>query len=93
MIGYVGTNDPVAKYHEYGTSRMPPRSFLGASLMAQERAIVEMTGRLFAAALMQGGPNYRELREMVQILRELGREIKKAADEFLDDNDESDGRR
>jgi hypothetical protein len=30
---------------------------------------------------------------MVQILRELGREIKKAADEFLDDNDESDGRR
>jgi phage gpG-like protein len=87
VIGYVGTNDPVAKYHEYGTSRMPPRSFLGASMMAQERAIVEMTGHLFAAA-MQGGPNFREMREMVSMLRELGRELKKVADEFLDTDDE-----
>ena len=46
-----------------------------------------MTERLVVAALMQGGPNYRELREIIHILREMGREIKKAADEFLDTDD------
>ncbi len=57
--------------------------------MAQERAIVEMTARLVAGAMIQGGPGYRELREIIHILREMGREIKKAADEFLDDREEN----
>jgi hypothetical protein len=26
VVGYVGTNDPVAKYHELGTRTIPPRS-------------------------------------------------------------------
>jgi phage gpG-like protein len=26
---FVGTNDPVAPFHEFGTSRIPPRPFLG----------------------------------------------------------------
>jgi hypothetical protein len=29
VVGYVGTNDPIAKYHELGTRTIPPRSFLG----------------------------------------------------------------
>lgn len=29
---YVGTNDEKAKWHEFGTSRIPPRPFLGGAL-------------------------------------------------------------
>jgi phage gpG-like protein len=29
VVGYVGTNDPIAKYHELATRTIPPRSFLG----------------------------------------------------------------
>ena len=89
LVGYVGSTSKIALYQEMGTSRIPPRPFLSASLMAQERAIVELFGRMVSAAMMHGGPNYRELREIVGILREMGREIKKAADEFLDDRQEN----
>ncbi|MEJ0093509.1 MAG: hypothetical protein WDN46_08730 [Methylocella sp.] len=44
-----------------------------------------MGRRLVHGALMQGGPNYRELREIIHLLREIGREIKKAYKEFVND--------
>lgn len=92
VVGYVGSTSKIAAYMELGTRHIPPRSFLAASAMAQERAIHEMTGRLVMGAILQGGPNFRELREIVHILREMGREIKKAADELLDDPDDSEKR-
>jgi hypothetical protein len=39
--------------------------------------------------MVDDGPNYRELREMIYILREVGRKIKKDVEEMLDDNDDS----
>jgi hypothetical protein len=45
VVGYVGTNDPVAKYHELGTRTIPPRSFLGEAAMRKEHKIHEMMGR------------------------------------------------
>lgn len=94
VVGYVGSDDKVAVYQELGTRTIPPRSFLGAAAMGNERAIQEMAGRLIAGALERGGPNYRELREIMHILRDAGREIKKLGEEILDDdNDESDQRK
>lgn len=34
--GYVGTNDPVAEYMENGTSRIPPRPFMGPAGFVNE---------------------------------------------------------
>jgi HK97 gp10 family phage protein len=37
---WVGTNDPVGKYQEFGTSRgIPPRPFIGGAVVEQEKAI------------------------------------------------------
>ena len=45
-VGYVGTNDPVAPWQEFGTSRIPPRPFLGGALAAKGPEIEKMAGRM-----------------------------------------------
>jgi hypothetical protein len=84
-VGYVGTPLKIGLYQEIGTRHLPPRPFLTGAMMVKEKAIVEMTGRLVMAALTQGGPNFRELREIIHLLREAGRELKKLAHELLDE--------
>ena len=49
-----------------------------------ERRLVDRDDCGPMGAMMQGGRNYRELREIIHILRELGRELKKAAKEFFE---------
>lgn len=49
--GYVRSTSKKAEWHELGTKRIPPRSFLGAAARHKESAIVDSTGRLFASAL------------------------------------------
>jgi hypothetical protein len=51
----VGTNDPIAKYHEFGTRTIPPRPFLSAAAMRQEHKIHEMMRRTIAATFDRGG--------------------------------------
>jgi phage gpG-like protein len=68
VVGYVGTNDPIAKYHELGTRTIPPRSFLGEAAMRQEHKIHAMMERTIAATFDRGGPRYRELRELFHVL-------------------------
>jgi hypothetical protein len=58
-VGYVGTNDPIVPYHEYGTSRIPARPFLGGALAAAGDEIPKIFGRLVSAAMMHGGPSKR----------------------------------
>lgn len=36
---YVGSNNPKAKWHELGTSRVPPRSFLRGAAMAKQKEV------------------------------------------------------
>lgn len=43
----VGSNDPIAKYQEYGTSKMSPRPFIGPALIEA----VPLIGRLLARAV------------------------------------------
>jgi phage gpG-like protein len=87
-VGYVGTNDPVAKYHELGTRTIPPRSFLGEAAMRQEHKIHRMMERTIAATFDRGGPRYRELRELFHVLHMAYEETKKLADEFLDEDEQ-----
>src|ERR1700737_2793276 len=88
VVGYVGTNDPIAKYHELGTRTIPPRSFLGEAAMRQEHKIHEMVERMIAATFDRGGPHYRELRELFHVLHMAYEEGKKLADELLDEDEQ-----
>jgi phage gpG-like protein len=88
VVGYVGTNDPVAKYHELGTRTIPPRSFLGEAAMRQEHKIHRMMERTVAATLDRGGPHYRELRELYHALHMAYESGKKLADELLDEDEQ-----
>lgn len=51
-VGRVGTNDPKAGFHEFGTRTIPARSFLGAAAKHKEREVVKIcrdaVGRVIA---------------------------------------------
>ena len=78
---YVGTNDPTAKYHEFGTSEMPAR----AALMRQEEKIHAMIERTIAATFDRGGPHYRELREAIHLLHMVYEKGKEFAEDISED--------
>jgi hypothetical protein len=88
VVGYVGTNDPIAKYHELGTRTIPPRSFLGEAAMRKEHKIHEMELRMIAATWDRGGPGYRELKDLFHILHASYEELKKLGDELIDDEND-----
>jgi phage gpG-like protein len=88
VVGYVGTNDPLAKYHELGTRTIPPRSFLGEAAMRKEHKIHEMMERTVAATFDRGGPHYRELRELFHVLHAVYEKGKQLAEELVHDDDE-----
>lgn len=46
----VGTNDEKAKYHELGTDKIPPRSFLVGTAVKEEEKLVEMLGAQLKSA-------------------------------------------
>ena len=88
VVGYVGTNNPIAKYHELGTRTIPPRSFLGEAAMRQEHKILAMMERTIAATFDRGGPHYRELRELFHVLHMAYHEGKKLFDELVDEDEQ-----
>ena len=45
---YVGTNLEYAKYQEFGTSRIPPRPFLGGAIAQEEHRIPEIVHKALA---------------------------------------------
>ncbi|WOJ89902.1 hypothetical protein RZS28_00880 [Methylocapsa polymorpha] len=49
--GYVGTNSPIAKYQEFGTSKIPPRPFLGGALAAKGEEVAECFGGALKATI------------------------------------------
>ena len=92
VVGYVGSDDDVAIYQELGTSRIPARPFLAGAATREEKAVVEMTGRMIEGAMIRGGSNYRELREILAVLHEVGHEVKKTFEEATKQPDDDDGR-
>ena len=89
-VGYVGTNDPVAKYHEYGTAKIPPRPFLAGALAATEGEIPKIFGSAVSAAMRGGGREFHELKELLHAVKEAGHELKETAKDILnDDRDEN----
>jgi HK97 gp10 family phage protein len=52
-LGIIGSNDEAAKFHEIGTSRMPPRPFLALAMMRSEAPAAEIFGA-FAVEILEG---------------------------------------
>jgi phage gpG-like protein len=89
--GAVGTNLDYAPYLEFGTSRIPPRSFLVSSAIASQDKIYRMAGATAVAALSGHGRHARDVREMLHLLHAAGHKLKEAVDDLLDDEDSKDG--
>lgn len=51
---YVGSNNPIAKWQELGTSTIPPRSFLAAAAAVKGKEIAELTGKAYFQILSGG---------------------------------------
>jgi phage gpG-like protein len=80
VVGLVGTNNPLGKFHELGTAHIPPRSFLGEAAMRKEDKIHEMAGRATVGMIDH---------QLLHALHMSYEAIKKLADEIIpDDEDE-----
>src|ERR1700752_1742880 len=55
-IGWVGTNDPKAAWHEFGTSRIPARPFLGGAVNAKGKEVSEVFGKKAIEVLEHKSP-------------------------------------
>jgi hypothetical protein len=80
-VGYVGTNNPLGKYHELGTRTIPPRSFLGEAAMRKEHKIHEMMGKAVIGTFWHGGEIYHAVHMAYE-------SVKKLVDEILPDEED-----
>ena len=51
MALLVGSDSPIARYQELGTSRIPPRSFLGAAMFEAQPVVIDKLGAALAGVL------------------------------------------
>src|ERR1700730_2629559 len=81
--GHVGSNLDKAVWHEFGTSRTPPRSFLAGAAMAIEDKIHKMAARAVMAVMLGKGLHSSEMAEMIHLLhtiRHVGHAVGEAVD-------------
>jgi hypothetical protein len=90
--GQVGSSNDKAVWHELGTSRIPPRSFLVSSALSQEERIHKMAERAVVAVLLGRGLHSQEMAELIHLLRHVYHHVKETVEEAFEDPDEK-GRR
>ena len=94
LEGAVGSNSDKALWHEFGTARIPPRSFLAGAAMAMEDKIHKMAVRAVMAVIRGEGLHGSEMGELLHFLHALhhaGHVAGEAMDKVLDGPD--DGKR
>lgn len=80
---WVGSNDDKAVWHELGTMRIPPRPFLMAAAIRQERAIARMARRRVAAAFH----GTHEIMHLLHIAKEAFENVKETVEDFKDEGE------
>ena len=88
--GYVGSDNPKMVWHEWGTSRVPPRPVLGPSIEAARPAVEKMFGKI-AAAVASG--DLAELKHLLHLLKHLAKDAKEAVEEVMGRDEHDDNRR
>jgi phage gpG-like protein len=85
--GEVGSNDDRAVFHELGTRKIPPRSFLAGAAMAKEDEIHRMAAKAVVACIAGKGLASAEMRELIHLLhtiRHVGHAVGEAVNEAID---------
>jgi hypothetical protein len=83
--GHVGSDNDKAVFHELGTVKIPPRSFLHASALHEQRAIQIMAGKT-VAAMVGGGHSIDD--QIWHIIKHAAHDLKESAEDFLEGPDE-----
>ena len=91
--GYVGSNLDKAVWHELGTARIPPRSFLAGAAMAMEDKIHKMAARAVMAVLLGKGLYGSEMAELIHLLKHAAHHVKEDVKEMTKDDTEEQRRR
>jgi HK97 gp10 family phage protein len=86
--GWVGSDLDKAAWMEFGTSRVPPRPFLGPAVYASEDKIRRLAAAGFIAALSGHGHNAHDLHTMLRLLHKADRALHELARDLLEDDEE-----
>lgn len=92
-VGHVGSNLDKAVWMEFGTSKVPPRSFLGTAAMQQEELVHKMAAKAVRAVMRGDGLHGSEMLELLHFLKHAGHVAGEAMDKFLDGPDDKGNRR
>jgi phage gpG-like protein len=93
--GWVGSNLDRAIFHELGTSKIPPRSFLAHSAMESGPEIAKMVAKTIGGAISAGlaGQRVHDFFEIARIAGEAFHSIRETASDLVDSPDEEKQRR
>jgi hypothetical protein len=82
LPAWVGTNDPNAKYHQFGTSRIPARPFLMGAVLHSEAEILKIWRKNIAKSV---GMSLAALHQWLRAIETLKRTAHRAAKLFEED--------
>jgi phage gpG-like protein len=85
--GAVGSNNDKAVWHELGTTKIPPRSFLAGAAQHMEDKIHKMAARAVMAVILGKGLHSSEMAELLHLLhtiRHVGHAVGEAVNEAID---------
>jgi phage gpG-like protein len=94
--GAVGSNLDKAVWHELGTARIPPRSFLMGAAMHMEDKIHRMAAKAVVACIAGRGLHSSEMAELLHLLhtlRHVGHAVGEAVDKALEGPDDKEKKR
>jgi hypothetical protein len=83
----------LAVWHELGTSRIPPRSFLAGAAQHMGPKIEKMAARAVLAVVLGKGLHSSEMMELLHLLRHVGHAVGEAWEKFTDGPEDDKRRR
>jgi phage gpG-like protein len=90
--GHVGSNNDKAVWHELGTAKIPPRSFLAGAAARMEGPIHAMAAKAVHAVMRGESLHGSEMMELLHLLHHIGREVNEAVQHAIDHGDEKGNR-
>jgi phage gpG-like protein len=93
LTAEVGSNNDKALWHELGTSRIPPRSFLAGAAQHMGPEIEKMATKAVVAVMLGKGLHSSEMLELLHLLKHVGHHVKEAVDYALETPEERERKR
>jgi HK97 gp10 family phage protein len=90
---HVGSNNQIAVFQELGTSKIPPRPFLGPAAHNNGPLIERAVKQVIRDYMMQSRMDFDFVSAAIHALREIGHALKEAGESFVSPEDENSRRR